>query len=62
MKEVKFVSDIMTIRDVAKFLRVHEMTVYRHVIRGKMAGFKVGGQWRFRKADLDKLFVSGKCK
>jgi excisionase family DNA binding protein len=45
--------DILTIRDVAEFLKVTEKTVYSLAQKRKIPGFKVGGQWRFRREDLD---------
>ena len=39
-------SDIMTIREVAEYLKLTENTAYRHAADGKIPGFKVGGAWR----------------
>ena len=47
--------EIMTIREVADFLRLTEKTAYRFALEGKIPGFKVGGTWRFRRSDIDKL-------
>lgn len=43
----------MTLKEVAEYLKVGEKTVYRLAHDGKVPAFKVGGSWRFRKADLD---------
>lgn len=45
--------DIMTIREVAQFLRLTEKTAYRYALEGTIPGFKVGGAWRFRKSALE---------
>lgn len=45
----------MTIREVAEFLRLTEKTAYRFALEGKIPGFKVGGTWRFRRDDIEKL-------
>ena len=45
--------DILTIRDVAEYLKVTEKTVYGLAQKSKIPCFKVGGQWRFRREDLD---------
>ena len=42
----------MTVRDVAKFLNVGNITVYRLVQAGELPGFKVAGSWRFQEADI----------
>ena len=46
--------DILTIKEVAKYLQVTERTLYRLAQDGKIPAFKVGGSWRFRRADLDR--------
>lgn len=46
-------NDILTIREVAEHLKINEKTAYRLAAEGKLPGFKVGGAWRFMKADLD---------
>lgn len=45
--------NIMTMREVADFLRLTEKTAYRLASEGKIPGFKVGGSWRFRKEEID---------
>ena len=44
--------DIMTIREVADYLRLTEKTAYRFALEGKIPGFKVGAAWRFRREDI----------
>jgi len=39
-------NDIMTIREVALFLRMTEKSIYRYALEGVIPGFKVGGAWR----------------
>ncbi len=46
-------TDIMTIREVADYLKLTEKTAYRLAAEGKIPGFKVGGSWRFRKSEID---------
>lgn len=38
---------ILTIREVAEFLKINEKTAYKLAAEGKIPGFKVGGSWRF---------------
>lgn len=45
--------EVLTIREVAEYLKVTEKTVYGLVQRRQIPGFKVGGQWRFRREDID---------
>ena len=44
---------ILTIKEVAEYLKVNERTVYRLAGAKKIPAFKVGGTWRFRTADID---------
>ncbi|OSZ33492.1 DNA-binding protein [Alcaligenes faecalis] len=46
-------SGILTIKEVAEYLKVTERTIYRLAAAKKIPGFKVGGMWRFRQADID---------
>ena len=45
--------DIMTIKELAEYLKLNEKTAYRLVSEGEIPGFKVGGSWRFRKSDIE---------
>lgn len=47
-------SEIMTMKEVASYLKINEKTAYRLASEGKLPGFKVGGSWRFRQSDIDK--------
>ncbi|MEX2365580.1 MAG: helix-turn-helix domain-containing protein [Pseudohongiellaceae bacterium] len=44
---------IMTIKEVAGYLKVHERTVYRLAAKGELPAFKVANTWRFRLQDID---------
>lgn len=44
---------ILTIREVAAYLKVTERTIYRLAAAKKIPAFKVGGTWRFSRADID---------
>ena len=44
---------IMTLDEVAKYLRVHKSTVYRMAREGTIPSTKVANQWRFKKVRID---------
>ncbi len=46
-------TDIMTIKEVAVYLKLTEKTAYRLAAEGKIPGFKVGGSWRFKQSDIE---------
>lgn len=45
---------VMTVKEVADYLRVNQRTVYRLAVDRKLPGFKVGTTWRFKRADIDR--------
>ena len=45
--------EILTIKQVADFLKVTERTIYRLAAAKKIPAFKVGGTWRFSRVDID---------
>jgi excisionase family DNA binding protein len=40
---------VLTLADVAQFLRVHPSTVYRLLKQGAIPAFKLGSDWRFTR-------------
>jgi PTS system nitrogen regulatory IIA component len=46
--------DILTIEEVAKYLRVSERTVYDWAQKGDIPSGKIGTVWRFKKAEIEK--------
>jgi excisionase family DNA binding protein len=45
--------DILDAEEVGKLLRIHPRTVTRLASQGKLPGFKVGDQWRFRREAIE---------
>lgn len=53
--------DVMNLAQLASYLQMSQASVYHLVADGKIPGIKVGKQWRFSKALIDKwLENSGK--
>jgi PTS system nitrogen regulatory IIA component len=48
-----FVDDILTLDEVAKYLRVSERTVYTWAQRGELPAGKIGTEWRFKKDEIE---------
>lgn len=46
--------EILTIKEVAVYLKLTEKTAYRLAAEGDIPGFKVGGSWRFRRREIEK--------
>ena len=51
------VLELMTLDEVAKYLRVHKSTVYRMAREGTIPSTKVANQWRFKKARIDEWLM-----
>lgn len=48
---------IMTVREVAEYLRLSQAKVYRLAREGGLPVFRIGKAWRFRKDLLDEWLV-----
>lgn len=46
-------SEILTLDEVATYLKAGKRTVYRLAQKGEIPAFKLGGTWRFRHSELD---------
>jgi PTS system nitrogen regulatory IIA component len=46
--------DILTIEEVARYLRVSERTVYDWAQKGEIPSGKIGTVWRFKKTEIEK--------
>ena len=45
--------EILTLPEIAQLLKVAEKTVYTMAQKGEIPAFKVRGQWRLKRVDLD---------
>jgi len=53
------VSDFLTAEEVAGYLKVDIMTIYRLSKEGKIPASKIGHLWRFKKTEIDEWFKNG---
>jgi len=54
-------SAIMTVKDVAEYLRMSEAKVYRLANEGALPVVRIGNTWRFRKDLLDE-WLAESCR
>ncbi len=54
----KQADEILTIDEVAVFLKAGKRTVYRLAANGEIPAFKLGGTWRFRRSELDQWIAA----
>lgn len=45
--------EVLTIKEVAALLKLAEKTVYAMAAAGEIPAFKIRGQWRIRRTELD---------
>jgi len=50
--------EILTLDEVATYLKAGKRTVYRLAQKGEIPAFKFGGSWRFRRSDLDRWIIA----
>ncbi len=58
--EVRPMEKLMTLEEVADYLRLSNDTVYRMANTGTIPASKVGNQWRFRREDVDAWLEANK--
>jgi len=46
--------EILTVKELAKYLKMNEHTVYRLARKGELPAVKIGGGWRFKKDVINK--------
>ena len=44
---------ILTVKEVAEYLKVNDRTVYRMAAAGDIPAFKIGASWRFKQSELE---------
>ena len=51
---------IMTTQDVAKYLKLHPITINKFAREGTIPGVRIGRVWRFDKETIDRWIAAGK--
>lgn len=51
-------NEILTLEEVAAYLKAGRRTVYRLAANGQIPAFKLGGTWRFHRAELDRWIAA----
>lgn len=54
------IDQILTLKEVAAYLKLAEKTAYKLAADGKLPGFKVGGSWRFKSKDIESWIEQNK--
>ena len=51
--------EIMTTKELASYLKLHEITVCKYAAEGKIPAIRIGRVWRFDKDAIDKWIGEG---
>lgn len=54
-----FPPEVMTLPDLAKYLRFSEQHTRKLADEGRLGGWKLGSAWRFLKTDIDRRLLGG---
>lgn len=57
---MKELAEAYTAEEIAKYLKLHPYTIRRLAREEKIPAFRVGGQWRFRKDEIDSWSKGGR--
>ena len=55
-------NEILTLEEVAVYLKAGKRTVYRLAQKGEIPEFKLGGTWRFCRSDLERWIAESTNK
>jgi len=47
--------NIMTINEVAAFLKLSKITIYKLIKKGELPAFRVGNSWRFHRDKIEMI-------
>jgi excisionase family DNA binding protein len=47
-------SPVLTVKEIASYLRCSRITIYKLLKRREIPAFKIGGDWRFNLEDIER--------
>ena len=55
-------AEIMTTKELAKYLKLHEITIGKFAAKGLIPAIRIGRVWRFDKEVIDQWIAEGQNK
>ena len=49
--------DVMTPKQVAEYLQLHPITIYRYINEGKLIAAKIGGRYRIKRETVERFLL-----
>lgn len=62
MSSEKHDTVIMTVEEVAEYLKLSKITVYKLTQKGEIPGFRIGSSWRYNREVIDEIARVGTRK
>jgi excisionase family DNA binding protein len=53
-------ADIVTAKELGRYLKLSESTIYKLASNGNLPGFKIGDSWRFDMDEIIKMIKASK--
>jgi len=53
---------MMTTKELAQYLKLHEITICKYAAQGKIPTIRIGRVWRFDKEAIDRWIAGGQNK
>lgn len=53
MRDQNGLPDVLTVDEIARYLRVSRTTVCRWCVQGRLPAFRIGRGWRVQRGDLE---------
>jgi excisionase family DNA binding protein len=50
---------IMTTKELARYLKLHEITICKYAAQGRIPAIRIGRVWRFDREVIDKWIAKG---
>jgi excisionase family DNA binding protein len=50
--------EIITLNELAQYLKVHVSTIYKLLKENKIPAFRVGSDWRFSRREIDRWMLT----
>jgi excisionase family DNA binding protein len=57
----KSIGEVMTIEELAAYLKISKSTLYKLAREGKVPSNKIGRHWRFQKRSIDRWLEGGRA-
>jgi len=62
IRQIKEEKEFYLVEELAKKLRVSNMTIYRYIKKGRVKAYKIGKEFRIDKGEFDKFLNKVKTK